>query len=297
MNSQFSPLFDSFFSTLDQSSSPSNLNFEENSQNDESYANSSFNNLDIESRTEESNYYINNLIDNNIQNINDNLHLENEEINNVNNQIFFCEKVKRPKFELFSQGKYDDFSKNIIEETLNEIKQAKKIIKGNSERRLKKIRKQNSDNIRKKIKSRFLKTFKNKFNEKLKLAGSDYFIQFLPQNFVTNITKKLNKSVLYFTLEEIFLKTLSAIKCKQSDIEKYKYNKFVLKYLEKNNDIGEKINFNKIKNMKYYEIFEEYLLSKEFGMEISNLKKEGEKDSYIKDYIINAKNFINFFSE
>ena len=50
--------------------------------------------------------------------------------------------------------------------------------------------------------------------------------------------------------------------------------------------------------MTYIELFNEYLESKEFENEINNLKeKEKEKLSYIKNYIIEAYNFIKFFSK
>ena len=48
--------------------------------------------------------------------------------------------------------------------------------------------------------------------------------------------------------------------------------------------------------MKYYKIYNEYLKSKEFEMEIASLKKEKENDKYIKDYIIKASDLIEFFS-
>ena len=48
--------------------------------------------------------------------------------------------------------------------------------------------------------------------------------------------------------------------------------------------------------MKYYQIFNEYLKSKEFEMEIASLKQEKENDKYIKHYIIKANNFLNFFN-
>ena len=72
------------------------------------------------------------------------------------------------------------------------------------------------------------------------------------------------------------------------------HNLFVLEYLDNFKDISEKANFNKIKNMKYQEAFNEYLLSKEFKLAISRLKKEKENDKYIKGYIIKAYSFINF---
>ena len=66
-------------------------------------------------------------------------------------------------------------------------------------------------------------------------------------------------------------------------------------YLEKNNDVKEKSNFNEIKTMKYYEIYNEYLLSKEFKFAISDLKQKKENDQYIADYILKANDLINFF--
>ena len=47
--------------------------------------------------------------------------------------------------------------------------------------------------------------------------------------------------------------------------------------------------------MKLYEIYDEYLNSKEFKMEISKLKEQKETDKYIKKYIILAKNLIDDF--
>ena len=46
--------------------------------------------------------------------------------------------------------------------------------------------------------------------------------------------------------------------------------------------------------MKYYEIYNEYLLSEEFKLVISSLKQK-ENDKYISNYIFKANNLINFF--
>ena len=46
--------------------------------------------------------------------------------------------------------------------------------------------------------------------------------------------------------------------------------------------------------MKYYEVFNEYLNSKEFEKEILKLKKK-EDDIYIKKYITIAINLVDFF--
>ena len=298
MDSQNSVYSDSFFPNSNISSSSSISNFDQNSNS---------NNLD-----EISNFWVKNS-DNSVNSENEELYLY---INLINNQkaeemvinsnkekIFYLEKVKRPKYYIFTPRKYnDDFSKKIIDEVLlnlnEQVKQRKKVI---TCQELKNKRKQNADNIRKKIKARFLKALKNKFNDKLKLAGSNYFIKFLPQNFIKNITRNFNKSILNLTFKEIYSKNFFEGEESQNigiKNNNYNYNIFVLNYLEKNKIISEKINFNIIKNMTYSEIFKEYFLSREFELEISNLKKyEKEKDLYIKNYIIKANDFINFFSQ
>ena len=78
-------------------------------------------------------------------------------------------------------------------------------------------------------------------------------------------------------------------------MNKYYHNLKVLKYLENNKEISKKSNFNNIKDMKYYEVFNEYLNSKEFEEEILRLHKK-ENDIYIKRYISKAMNLIDFFN-
>ena len=141
-------------------------------------------------------------------------------------------------------------------------------------------RKDNADNKRKKIKVNFHNTLQIAINEKLKRAGSKYLFKALPASFKSNVTKENNRAILDLPLKEILLKN--------------KNNKFVLEYLENNCNISEKSNFNKIKNMKYYEIYNEYLLSKEFKLVISSLKQK-ENDKYISNYICKANHLINFF--
>ena len=81
-------------------------------------------------------------------------------------------------------------------------------------------------------------------------------------------------------------------------MKKYNANLSVLDYLEKNNDISKKSNYSKFKGMKYYQIFEEYLNSKEFEIEISCLRMEkGVDDKYIKKYIKLAYSLNNYFSQ
>ena len=212
---------------------------------------------------------------------------------------------------IFTKGIYDNYSKQMISEAMNETNQQSKKVKSRRAklftqspkkyRKKKKnilSRKENSDNIRKKIKSRFLKCLKNEINKKLEKAGSKCFFSYLPYSFVCNLSKKINKIVLDLTLKEIFEKNFcDGKKKRKADLKKYQHNLFVLDYLENNREISEKSNFNIIRNMKFSQIFKEYLESKEFGFEISTLKKDNENDKYIKDYIIKAKNFLNFLNQ
>ena len=306
MKGQYNDSFDSSFSNSNMSSSSSYVNFDPNSNSnniDEIFQGIGSKNSDVSvnSENDESLYYISQQKSINFENVINNLKPEKVEINSNKEKIFYLEKVKRPNYYIFSPRKCDDdFSKKIIDElNLNEqLKKRRKVI---TCQELKHKRKQNADNIRKKIKARFLKALKNRVNDKLKLAGSNYFIKFLPLNFVKNITKKFNKSILNLTFKEIFSNNFFEGEESQNigiNNNNYKYNAFVLNYLEKNKIISKKINFNIIKNMTYSEIFKEYFLSREFELEITNLKKyEKEKDLYIKNYIIKANDFINFFSQ
>ena len=223
------------------------------------------------------------------------------EIKNTN--FTYDDKIdnQNKTFNIFNSGDYDNYSTNIIDETLNgsnkkckKIKKVKKIFtqfpkKINKKKKNIEHRKDNADNIRKKIKVKFHKVLKNVINEKLKKAGSKYIFKALPQSFITSVTKQRNKEILDLPIKDLF-----SINSKGKEKENKTHNLFVLKYLDNHKDISEKANFNKIKNIKYEEAFNEYLLSKEFKLVISTLKKENENDEYINDYIIKAYNFINF---
>ena len=219
-------------------------------------------------------------------------------------------KIDYPKdFHIFNCGQYNQYSRQKINEVMNELsinnsKEEAEDITTNSgsKKKIKKIknvqkRKENADNIRKKIKSRFLKVLRNTVNERLKIAGSQKFFKFLSQKFISNISKEKNKAALDLTFKEIFSKDFSEGETKdQAEYNNYYHNLEVLNYLEKNKEISENSNFNIFKNMKYSQIFNEYLKSKEFEIEIASLKREKENEKYIKDYIIKASDLIDFFS-
>ena len=173
----------------------------------------------------------------------------------------------------------------------------------------KKKRKEKPDDIRKKIKSRFLKTIKNRVNQMLKIAKSKEFFDFLPQCFICNISKQKNKSVMNMTFKELVSQKFFEDENKKDksnkillgkktnpDKKKYENNMRVLKYLEENEEICKKSNFNVIGNMVFKDLFKEYLKSEEFEREIEKLKEEQNSENYIKEYIIKAYSFINYFS-
>ena len=170
----------------------------------------------------------------------------------------------------------------------------------------KKKRKDKPDDVRKKIKSRFLKTTKNRINQMLKIAKSKEFFDFLPQCFICNISKLKNKPIIDMTFKELMSQKfyednekkkdkLFLNKKTNPDKKKYENNAKVLKYLEENYEICRKSNFNVIGNMKFKDLFKEYLKSEEFEREIEKLKEEQNSVNYIKDYIIKAYGFINYF--
>ena len=163
------------------------------------------------------------------------------------------------------------------------------------------------DNIRKKIKSRFFKSIKNRINQILKNAKSKEFFDLLPQCFIINITKKKNQPIMNMTFENLLKydfiteeiqentnKKLQKQK-KAADIKKYEKNLEVIEYLKKNEDIIKKSKFDVISNMTVANLFEEYLRSDEFEKEIVKLNEEGDDINYIKDYIVKAFGFVNYF--
>lgn len=156
-------------------------------------------------------------------------------------------------------------------------------------------RKENKDNIRRKIKRSFFNKYViPKLNMILKNNGSNLYFMRLPQSFVSDIRIKNNKKVINMTLSEIFLNEEININNTNKDLTNYFHNLKVIN----NMDIKENKEFQKILNMKFYELFNEYLNSVEFQIdEINRLKKKKFENSFINRYISISKNFIDFFSK
>ena len=204
---------------------------------------------------------------------------------------------------IFSSGGDFQSTRKNIDEVLEKSKGIQYFIKdsGDYEKKIKKNtirkRKYNADNIRKKVKVRFMKMLIYSINKRLKSAGSKKKFKPLTQKFIPLVTKKWNKTIFDLTFKEIFSQNLlGEKKMSNFELKNLNNNLSVLKYLENHHVVSEKLNYNGFKNMKFHEIFEEYLKSKEFEIEINRLKNNNENEKYISDYIIKANNLIEFFS-
>jgi hypothetical protein len=223
---------------------------------------------------------------------------------NSNFNSFFSNNNSNKKSEII-EPKIDDEVKEIYKNKKEVLKKRKKILGvfKIEHNKLKQKRKYKPDDIRKKIKSRFHKSIRNIINENLKKAGSKYFFSFLPQIFISCISRGKNCQTMNLSYRELLKKDFVSdidekkYKNKKVDISKYKNNLFVLDYLDKNPDICKKSGFDIISNMKYSDLLEAYFKSEEFDKSIIKLREENEEEYYINEYINNAKNYIKFFSQ
>ena len=136
----------------------------------------------------------------------------------------------------------------------------------------------------------------NLINEILKNAGSIISFEKIQQDVVYDLVKKNNKKLLDMSLEQIFTKKDLY---RGKNLEKYNHNLKLINLLksEEYNDIRQSTQIDRILNMKYYDLFQEYITSNEFVEEINRLKNNKMKfdDSYIEKYIYYSLNFINNF--
>ena len=154
---------------------------------------------------------------------------------------------------------------------------------------------ENRDNIRKKIKRAFLNCFIPKKIKNL-LKGSECVLNFekFSQKFVSDVSKKTNKDIIYMTLLEIIQNKKLSNEDKKGDYSNYQNNLNIIKSQE----AKEIKSLQEMLNKTFAELFEEYLDSKEFKVdEINRLKRKGMTKDYINRYVRVAKNFIKFFSE
>ena len=145
------------------------------------------------------------------------------------------------------------------------------------------------DDTRKKIKRIFFnKALLDALNKKLK--NKQYFVKF-PQNFVGNVTKEINKEIVNLSIREIF-ENKEFYKGQKYD--NYHHNLKVLESIKKEKNWEMDI----ILNMKFRDLFEEYINSDEFKInEINRLKKKNKSNVFIERYIYLSKHLIEFFCE
>ena len=230
--------------------------------------------------------------------------LNNEEpndIQNVNNKdsIINQSKIKSKEALKIKKRKFINKFKicHFEYQKLPKEKKQKSLNKLNHKRKYK------PDDIRKKIKARFHKAIKNIINENLRKAGSKKLFTFLPQIFISSISREKNRRVLNMSFRELlqknFVDELDEKKYKNNkvDIAKYKRNLSVLEYLDKNPEICKNSGFDIISKMKYCDLLEEYFLSDEFERAIYKLREENEDEDYIKEYIAKSKGYVKFFME
>ena len=153
-------------------------------------------------------------------------------------------------------------------------------------------RKLKPDSLRKKIKARFHKKLKQIINTKLKEVGSKYYLDSLPQSFITNINIAFNKPLLNMTMRELFKKTFGI---KAKDREKIEFNRRTMKFIEETPDINNNSDISDLFDSKYSEIIRKYMGGKYLMEDIERLKLEGEKEDYINRYTYIALHWIEFY--
>lgn len=206
---------------------------------------------------------------------------EEEEL--IRKRYFHKHRIKKNIFFSFHPLRYYLFSKAIRNLPLGE-----KIRKEKEKR----CRKKNADNIRRKIKRALFNKYCIRNLDKIIKSIIKYglFLKKFPACFLTNVNRQENKNLLNSTLKDIFYKKELYGK-KGSNI--YNHNLNVLN----NEIIRENVEFRRILNLKYSELFEEFVNSEEIIEEIEKLKKNGFTEQYINNYIYLARNMVKYFEK
>jgi hypothetical protein len=170
---------------------------------------------------------------------------------------------------------------------LNEDDESNFIKKKRSKKRQKRYT--YKDLIQQKIKRNFFNGYLViKLNEILKTIKSGLLFKKFPKRFTNNVSKNDNKRILLMTLGEI-IKDKNLYK---NDLKIYEHNLKVINELKE-----EKSKINEILETKnYYEIYEDYLNSDEYKINIEKIKQKYKgKNEYIKKYICLSKHFLELF--
>ena len=243
-------------------------------------------------------------------------------IDNKINGIIELEEPEIPTInkDILNNSLNKNVSKNSLSEGNNQIKDKKKIFltvypknislftkpkididfsseKADNELLGNKRRRNKEDDIRRMIGRRFFNDILlNLINSLLKESGSAIIFEKIQQDVVYDLVKKNNKKLLDLSLEQIFVKKELY---RGKNMEKYYHNLKLINLLKSEEyfDIRQNTQIDRILNMKYYELYEEYISSNEFIEEINRLKNNKTKfdDSYVEKYIYYSFNFIKNF--
>ena len=243
-------------------------------------------------------------------------------IDNKINGIIELEEHEIPTInkDILNNSLNKNVSKNSLSEGNNQIKDKKKIFltvypkkisfftkpkididfsseKADNELLGNKRRRNKEDDIRRMIGRRFFNDILlNLINSLLKESGSAIIFEKIQQDVVYDLVKKNNKKLLDLSLEQIFVKKELY---RGKNMEKYYHNLKLINLLKSEEyfDIRQNTQIDRILNMKYYELYEEYISSNEFIEEINRLKNNKTKfdDSYVEKYIYYSFNFIKNF--
>ena len=134
----------------------------------------------------------------------------------------------------------------------------------------------------------------NKIKEMKDDCGCILDFKKFPKIFIRNAVNHKNKEILDFTFEEL-IKLAKSCNDSQLNDEDYLRNLEVLEELQsdENREIMEKLGYDKILKMKYRDLFEDYLNSKEYNEKIKSL--ESKKD-ILKSFKEISKVFLNTFN-
>lgn len=203
----------------------------------------------------------------------------------------FIKKNRKKIYKVIYPDQVPIFT-NIENDNIINVEEPENILFKRKERQ---PRKYNKDNIRKKIKRVFFNyIIIQKLNLKLKSIGSILYFTRFPQSFVGDIFKQANKEYLNKKLREFF-ENKNLINPKNDiDLKNFEHNLKVIRSA----DVTENEELQKILDMKYCELFQEYINSDEFKIKVINkLKKKEKSEDYIKKYEYLSRHFMDFFSK
>ena len=171
-------------------------------------------------------------------------------------------------------------------------KKRKKKNKKNKKKKVRIIRKNDPDTIRRKIKPHFHKYFMDLLNKKIiqKKFSTKKLKKLLKINnhITSTVSINFNKKLLERKIGNILKEESISVKYRTYDIEN---NTKLINILLKKNDFE----INKILNMKYKELFMEYLESTSYKVLLEKLRKK-EGDNYAKLFDNVGNNFIFYFT-